>query len=100
MKKNPPVFSKRAFWSDDVTKLNKDTDGPYIIARVFDAGTYEDMQQAIQYYGRSQVESALLDATDLQSSTIAHAAIWLDRKPEDFRAFRRSQLNPMPYATF
>lgn len=33
-----PKFSAQAFWSDDISKLDKIQDADYIIARVFDAG--------------------------------------------------------------
>lgn len=95
-----PTFSAQAFWSDDVTQLDKIGDADYIIARIFDAGTFEDMRTAIQFYGKARVEEALIEATDLQNGTINHVAIWLGKKPEDFRSYRRASVNPMPYKTF
>lgn len=95
-----PQFSRRAFWSDKTNEFDVDIDADYLIARVFDAGTYEDMQEAIRYYGVDRIKEALPKAPDLQSSTIAYAAIWLNLKPDDFRAHRRSQQNPQSYPTF
>ena len=92
-----PVFSKRAFWSDDLTALDVDTHAAYIIARVFDAGTFADMQEAIRYYGQVRIRSALTEAIDLQSSTIAYAALWFGLTPADFAATIRQQINPEPY---
>ena len=101
MATNPkPTFSKRAFWSDDYARLDPDSDADYMIARVFDAGTYEDMQEAIRYYTKERIRTTLTKATDLQSSTINYAAIWLEMHPNEFMATQRRRLNPAPYQSF
>ena len=94
------IFSKQAFWSDDFEALSPDTDGDYIIARVFDAGTFDDMRNVLVYYGQERVKKALLSATDLQDSTVAHATIWLEVTPDDFYVVQRRMLNVQPYRTF
>lgn len=95
-----PTFNKRAFWSDKFEELDPDRDGDYMIARVFDAGTFLDMQEAIRYYGLDQIKKALIEAADLQESTISHTAIWLNLKPTDYRSHIRRINNPIPYKGF
>lgn len=98
--KPKPIFSKRSFWSDNLKELNVDTDGDYMIARVFDAGTFLDMQEAIRYYGKERIKKALLDAADLTESAIAHTAIWLDLKPTQYRSHNRRSQNPIQHPSF
>ena len=95
--KKKPTFSKRAFWSDDFEALDPDKHADHMISRVFDAGTYEDMAEAIRYYGKEKIKEALTASIDLQSSTVAHAAIWLELHPLDFQATTRKLINPQPY---
>lgn len=95
-----PTFSKQAFWSGATNDLDVDDDADFLIARVFDAGKFEDMQEAIRYYGTGKIKAVLLNAPDLQSSTIAYASLWLSAKPEDFRACRRAAKNVIQYPTF
>ena len=95
-----PVFSRQAFWSGPTKGLDVHKDADFLIARVFDAGKYEDMREAIRYYGIEKISEALCTAPDLQSSTIAYASIWLGLQPEAFRAHRRAAENPIAYPTF
>jgi len=98
--KTKPTFSKRSFWSDNMNELDVDTDADYMIARVFDAGTFLDMQEAIRYYGKERIKKALIDAADLTESAIAHTAIWLELKPAQYRSHIRRSQNPIPHPSF
>lgn len=95
-----PTFSKQAFWSGAGKDLDVHGDADFLITRVFDAGKFEDMQEAIRYYGSDKIKAVLLDAPDLQSSTIAYASLWLGAVPADFRAHRRAAKNVIQYPTF
>ncbi|PRY27788.1 hypothetical protein CLV58_1316 [Spirosoma oryzae] len=98
--KEKPFFLRQIFWSDKYDALDVDTDGDYMIARVFDAGTYADMQKAIAYYGMPRVKAALLQAADLQQSTVALVSLWLNCQPEQFYCTKRRKGSSIPHRSF
>ena len=95
-------ISTRSLWGYDVNALtlSNPQDRQTIIARVFDAGTHEDRLAVIAYFDRETIKDALLNTAELQASTISLTAIWLDLKPEQYRAHRRQDATHLQHASF
>ena len=95
-------ISTRSLWGYDTATLSLQNpqDRQTIIARVFDAGTHEDKLAVIAYFDLEAIRQALLNTAELQASTISLTAIWLDLKPEQYRAFRRQETAPLKFASF
>ena len=95
-------ITTRSLWGYDVNSLSieNNQDRQTIIARVFDAGTHEDKLAVIDFFDLEVIKQALLNTAELQSSTISLTAIWLDLKPEMYRAYKRIDTSQLKHASF
>ena len=95
-------ISTRSLWGYDPSTLSLtvEEDRQTIIARVFDAGTHEDKLAVIDYFNLDDIKKALLNAPELQSSTISLTAIWLNLNPENYRAHKRIDSTILKHASF
>ena len=96
---NTLEINPACLWGYDVSSMDADNaaDGNTIIARVFDAGSFRDMQRVLAYYGPARVRQTLVEYPELQTKTINHVALWLGLTPEDFYAFRKKQQEPISF---
>ena len=84
--KKLPAISKRTFWDADVTaKVYRDS-YEWVITRVFDRGTLEEVFSIINYYGADFVKRALQTTTDnLPNHAILLARAIFKLKYTDFK---------------
>jgi hypothetical protein len=81
-------LSSHLFWDTDATKLNLDKHWRYIIVRVVERGTCDDIRMIFQAYSRTRICDALLRARDLNQRTISFFANQFELPKSDFRAYR------------
>ena len=95
-------FNKRSFWGLDTQKMdiNNPTDADTIIARVMDNGTHEDRLNALRYFGLDRIKQALLNAPELQSSTISFCCLWLNVEPAAFVSYRKKAAELIQFVSF
>lgn len=69
-------ISKRAFWDIDFEKLllQADSYSNYIIRRVFEHGTFDDVLNVIEYFGKHKVVDVLTKAHFLPEKTLHFAS--------------------------
>lgn len=63
-------LSKFAFWDIDLAKLDFERYVDFIIIRVFERGTIEDVNKVINYYGERRVIQSLTSATILLNRAV------------------------------
>ena len=79
------------FWDTDPTALDPEKNKSYIIPRVMDYGTLDDVRSLYSYYGLDCIIKVLLEVPCLDKKTISYFA-WKYHIPQDrFRAFRRQK---------
>jgi hypothetical protein len=62
---NPTIeLSKRTFWDVDLTEDDLNTQSEWIINRVFDRGTMEEVFWVINYYGFGFVKKTITTTTE------------------------------------
>ena len=83
------LFSNHLFW--DVSDVDWDLHRNFIISRVMDRGTLEDVRLVWNHYGAESVKAALLRAPALQRKTIHFFANQFHLDLRDFRSYRKSQ---------
>jgi len=49
-----PTLSKQPVWDVDIVSLDYEKDSLFIIGKVFNFGTWDDVKAIIAYYGREQ----------------------------------------------
>jgi hypothetical protein len=82
-------LSRHLFWDIDPMAIAPGQHDAFLIARVMDRGTLDDVKLVWDYYEREQIRVALMKAPSLDQKTISFFANQFDLPPEAFRAFRR-----------
>lgn len=80
------------FWDVDVETMDSQSHRNFIIPRVMDRGTHDDVMAVWTHYGEEVVKESLLGAPSLQRKTIFFFANQFRLRPEDFRAYRKNKL--------
>ena len=88
-------LSKQAFWDIDMSKLDYYEKADAIIRKVFDYGTWEDMQEAVSFYGKEKVIKALITAPYLKELTIVFASKLFHIPIANFKCSTTRQLHPI-----
>lgn len=98
----PLQFNKRSFWGLDTQKMdiNNPIDADTIMARVIDNGTHEDRVMAIRYFGIDRIKQALINAPELQSTTISFCCLWWNIEPTAFLSYRKKVAEPIQFVSF
>ena len=84
-------LSGHLFWDVDAGEMDAQAHRNFIIPRVMDRGTHEDVTAVWAHYGAEAVKESLLRAPSLQRKTIAFFANQFHLRPADFRAYRKPQ---------
>jgi len=85
------LLSKGIFWDTDPATLDPEKNIYYIIPRVVDYGTMEDVQQIEDYYGPERMLRVLIEAPSLHKKTISFYAWKYGLPVTDFRAYKKQQ---------
>lgn len=92
--KTTPEISKRTFWDVDINGEDFNTYPEWIICRIFDRGTLDEVYSIIKYYGFDFVKDVLLNTNEYLSNhaiLLARAIFQLrysDFKCSEKRPFR------------
>lgn len=81
-------LSRHLFWDIDSASLEQGKHDSFLIVRVMDRGTLEDVKLVWEYYGSDKVREALLEAPALGKKTLSFFANQFELPLEAFRAFR------------
>ena len=81
-------LSDHLFWDVDRSSVDAEEHRQFIIPRIMDRGTLDDVKAAWRYYGEENIREVLLGARVLQRKTISFFANQFDLSRESFRAFR------------
>jgi hypothetical protein len=89
-------FSEYLFWDVDQRKMSPDTYRTFIIRRVFELGTLDDLIESLSFYGRDTVKETLLSADSLADNAVDLATALFQLRPTDFRCYT-SKPSPTNY---
>lgn len=78
------------FWDVDPTQLDPEGHARFLIVRVVERGSRQDVRRVWGYYGERRIREALLSAPSLGRRTIAFFANQFELPRESFRAYERS----------
>jgi len=86
-------LGKELFWEAEYAELDWDKNASYIIPRVMDYGTLEDVRCAMQHYGKERIRAVLHAAPALQSRTIHFFASYFSEPLDNYLAYNLSEKN-------
>ncbi len=90
----PQQLSPSLFWDVKVEQLDLQLHAGYIIPRVMDYGSWEEVRFIWKHYGIQRIREHLLAAPSLHKRTI-HFFAWYFKLPLDsFKAWRQKQNCP------
>ena len=82
-------LSEHLFWDVDRGSIDPDRNAGFLLPRIMDRGTLDDVQAAWAYYSEAQINDVLLTAPSLTRKTIAFFANQFQLPREAFRAYQR-----------
>lgn len=77
------------FWDVEPASLDPEKHKRYIIPRVMDYGTLENVKATFAYYGKQTILEVLKESPYLDKKTISFFAFYYDIAPEEFRSYRK-----------
>ncbi len=88
-------LSNRAFWDVDMSNLDYNRQANYIIRKVFENGSWDDILEVTVFYGISKVAGVLTSATYLKENTLYFASLFLDIPRTQFACYTSKQYHPV-----
>lgn len=88
-------LSKQAFWDVDMDKLDYEKNADYIISKVFDNGSLQDILEIMAWYGDSRVKKALMAAPYLKEITMVFASKLFNIPISSFKCSTTKQYHPI-----
>ncbi len=85
-----PKISERTFWDIDPETLSFEDAADWVILRVFDKGSLEEVLSVVGYYGREKVKTFLVnEPTYLPNHTILLAKAIFQLTFSDFKCLEK-----------
>ena len=88
-------LSAKAFWDIDMTKLDYEKQGLYIIRKVFEHGSWNDILEVVVFYGKERTKEVLTTATCLKEATVYFAARFFNTPITNFKCYTSKQYRPV-----
>lgn len=86
-------ISKQAFWDVDFDALDAEKHKLFIVERIFDRGSFNDIKSVIRYYGKDSIKETIIRARSLSKKTLALASTLFDIPKENFACYSKMQSN-------
>lgn len=84
-------LSESLFWDTDREQIEAETHAAFIIVRVMERGTSEDVRRTWDFYGAEKIKECLLKAPSLSPETVAFFANQFELPRDAFRAYERAE---------
>lgn len=89
-----PILSKQAFWDVDMDSIDYQKNARFVISKVFDRGSLDDVISILNFYQDEIIKSSLLNVRYLSNSAMSFACALFNLNLEDFRSYQFKQLHP------
>ena len=84
-------LSDLLFWDVDRDRVDPETNAAFLIIRIVERGSSQNVRSAWAYYGPDPIKKALLNAPSLSSKTIVFFANQFGLEKKQFRAHQRTK---------
>ena len=93
--KATPTISTQTFWDIDISQLSFEESSDWIIERVFDKGTLEEVLSVVKYYGKDMVREKIVNTTTyLPNHSILLAKAIFNLTFKDFKCLEKRPFLP------
>ncbi len=93
-------LSKKAFWDVDMKTMDSEKHAAYIIQKVFEFGSLQDMLFTHRYYGSKRIKDAFANCTFFLPDSAAFAAVIFDIEKESLKCFSPNRSRPIAMHSF
>lgn len=83
-----PNISRKAFWDVKFEDLDFEKYKDYIIAKVFEYGTWQDMLAITRFYGKEEVKQSLIKAPFFFPDTISFISTIFNISKEEMACYK------------
>ena len=90
-------FSENLFWDADPSDLDFERNKRYVVQRVLERGTVNDLRVAFHLYGLSQVVATAKTLRTLEPKALSFIACVANEPREHFRCYTRKQSLKAPW---
>lgn len=84
-------FSKNLFWDAEAADLDFERNRPYVVQRILERGTVEDVRSAFRIYGVPGVVSTAKVLRTLEPRALSFIACIANEPRENFRCYTQRQ---------
>jgi hypothetical protein len=94
--KTQPLLSAKTLWDIDVSSLNFEDASDWIIERVFDRGSFDEVLSVVKYYGKEEVKHYLKNTPKrLPNHSILLAKAIFGLSFIDFKCLEKKPFQPV-----
>jgi hypothetical protein len=86
----PPV-SKTAFWDVDFEMIDFEESSTFVMAKVFNHGTWMDIIALLRFYGLERIRREVIQVRYLKDTALAFLCTILDLEEKDFVSYHQKQ---------
>jgi hypothetical protein len=86
-----PAISKTAFWDVNFEIIDFETNSLFVMTKVFNHGTFEDMLGVFRFYGLERIKIEIVNAAYLKKKVLAFLCVILHLKETDFENYQKRQ---------
>lgn len=87
------LISKTAFWDVDFDQIDLEKDRHFVVHKIFNFGTLEDIKKILKYIWQATVKKELLNANYLNNQALWLASAIFSISPQQFSCYLRKQSN-------
>lgn len=91
------TFSKNLFWDADERTLDLQRNRKYVVQRVLERGTVQDLRTAFDYYGLAKVVETAKSLRSLEPTALSLIACVANEPRENFRCYIQKQSSQAPW---
>lgn len=92
-----PAISKKAFWDVAFAELDFEKDSLYIMAKIFNYGSWDDQVEIMRYYGLDRIRNEIIHSGYLRNTVLSFLCVILHLQKTEFACYKKKQLNPIPW---
>lgn len=82
------------FWDVNIEEIDVNLHRAAVIERIATRGKWEEFKAIIEFYGREEVKSVLVNTRHLDKKTLYYCSEIFNVPLSEFRCYRLAQLNP------
>ena len=90
-------FSENLFWDADASDIDLERNKRYVVQRVLERGTIEDLRTAFRVYGLGQIVATAKTLRTMEPQALSFISCLAEEPREHFRCYTRKQSRQAPW---